>query len=181
MTYNGCISSGVWTIPYFLDHVSISLDKTMANYDNILILGDLNSTMSDRPMKNLCELYNFENLITEPTCYKNPDNPRSIDVILTNSKNSFHNPMAIETGLSGHHEMVITVLKNYCKKGTCLKYRPYKHFDMPKYRNILKENLENFDKEIMSYEDFHEIFIRVMDRYAPIKTKKVGKQWTIHD
>ena len=29
---------------------------------------------------------------------------------------------------------------------------------MPKYRNILKENLENFDKVIMSYEDFHEIF-----------------------
>ena len=40
------------TISYFLDHVSISFDKTMANYDNILILGDLNSTMSDGPMKN---------------------------------------------------------------------------------------------------------------------------------
>ena len=44
---------------------------------------------------------------------------------------------------------------------------------MPKYRNILKENLENFDKEIMSYEDFHEIFIRVLDRHAPIMTKRV--------
>ena len=44
---------------------------------------------------------------------------------------------------------------------------------MAKYRNIFKENLENFDKEIMSYEDFHEIFIRVLDRHAPIKTKKV--------
>ena len=29
---------------------------------------------------------------------------------------------------------------------------------MHNYRNILKENLENFDKEIVSYEDFHEIF-----------------------
>ena len=58
------------TISYFLDHVSISLDKTMANYDNILILGDLNSIMSDGPMKNFCELYNLENLIKEPTCYK---------------------------------------------------------------------------------------------------------------
>ena len=44
---------------------------------------------------------------------------------------------------------------------------------MPKYRNVLKEKLENFDKEIMSYEDFHEIFIRVLDMHAPIKTKKV--------
>ena len=88
------------TTSYFLDHVSKSLDKTMANYDNILILGDFNSTMSDVPMKNFCELYNLENLIKEPTCYKNPNNPSSIDVILTNNKNSFQNSMATETGLS---------------------------------------------------------------------------------
>ena len=56
-----------------------------------------------------------------------------------------------------------------------MKYRSYKHFDMPKYRNILKENLENFDEEIMSYEDFYEIFIRVLDRHAPIKTKQVRR------
>ena len=163
------------TTSYFLDHVSKSLDKNMANYDNILIIGDLNSTMSDGPMKNFCEIYNLENLINEPTCYKNPDNPSSIDVVLTNSKNSFQNSMAIETGLSDHHKMVVTVLKNYCKKKEPLtiKYRSYKHFDMPKYRNILTENLENFDKEIMSYGDFHEIFIRVLDRHAPIKTKRV--------
>ena len=48
--------------------------------------------------------------------------------------------MAIETGLSDHHKMVITVLKSYCKKRepVTIKYRSYKHFDMPKYRNILK-------------------------------------------
>ena len=112
----GAYNPAYETIPYVLDRVIISLDKSMANYDNILILGDHNSLMSDGPMKNFCELYNLENLIKEPTCYKNPDNPRSIDVILTNSKNNFHNSMAIETGLSDHQKMVITVLKNYCKK-----------------------------------------------------------------
>ena len=104
------------TTSYFLDHVSKNLDKIMANYDNIVILGDLNSTMCNVPMKNFCELYNLENWITEPTCYKNPNNPSSIDVILTNSENSFQNSMAIETGLSDHHKMMITVLKTYCKK-----------------------------------------------------------------
>ena len=38
------------SISYFSDHVSKNLDKTMANYDHILILGDLNSTMSEVPM-----------------------------------------------------------------------------------------------------------------------------------
>ena len=43
---------------------------------------------------------------------------------------------------------------------------------MSKYRNNLKKILENYDKETMGYEDFREIFIRVLDRHAPIKTKK---------
>ena len=47
---------------------------------------------------------------------KNPNNPISIDDILTNSKTSYQNSAAIEIGLSNHHKMVITVLKNYCKE-----------------------------------------------------------------
>ena len=53
----GAYNPAYETISYFLDHVSISLDKTMANYDNILILSDLNSITSEGPMKNFCELY----------------------------------------------------------------------------------------------------------------------------
>ena len=92
--------------------------------------------------------------------------------------------MATGTGLSDHHKMIITVIKNYCKKKepVTIKYRSYKNVDMPKYRNVLKEKLENFDKEIMSYEDFHEIFIRVLDMDAPIKTKKVrGNNAPLYD
>ena len=39
---------------YFLDHVSRGLDKLMADYDNMLIIGDLNSCMSETPMKHFC-------------------------------------------------------------------------------------------------------------------------------
>ena len=101
---------------YFLDHVSRGLDKLMADYDNMLIIGDLNSCMTETHMKNFCELYDLENLIKQPTCYKNADNPSSIDLLLTNRKNSFQNSMTIETGLSDYHKMIITVLKTYCKK-----------------------------------------------------------------
>ena len=33
-----------------------------------------------------------------PTCFKNLDFPRSIDVMLTTSYRRFHNPCVIETG-----------------------------------------------------------------------------------
>ena len=67
-------------------------------------------------MKDFCETYNLENLMTEPTCFKNPDNPSSIDVILTTRVSSFQNSMTIETGLSDHHKMATSVLKIYFKK-----------------------------------------------------------------
>ena len=57
-------------ISYFLSHVNKGLDKFLGNYDNILLLGDFNSTMPERPMKNFCELYDLQNLIKGPTCYK---------------------------------------------------------------------------------------------------------------
>ena len=160
---------------YFLDHVGRGLDKLMADYDNMLIIGDLNSCMRETPMKNFCELYDLENLIKQPTGYKNADNPSSIDVLLTNRKNSFQNSRTIETGLSDHHKMIIAVLKTYCKKREPIKrtYRSYKRFDWPNFRNVLKQNLVLFDKECMNYEDFHEIFMKVLDKHAPQKTKLV--------
>jgi len=127
------------------------------------------------PMKIFCDLYDLDNLIKQPTCYKNACNPSSIDVMLTNRKKSFKNSVAIETGLSDHHKMIITVLNVHCKKNepTKRKYRSYKTFDNTEFNNILKLNLELFDKETMSYEDFHEILMRVLDEQAPLKTKMV--------
>ena len=160
---------------YFLDHVNQSLDRSMANYDNILILGDLNCTASDVPLKNVCELYDLENLIKEATCYKNANNPNSIDVMLTNGPDCFHNSIAIETGLSDHHKMIITVLKIYSKKREpiTINYRSYKRFDISKYKNDLKQSLERCNQESMKHEDFHNIFMIVLDVHAPMKQKIV--------
>ena len=66
-------------------------------------------------MKDFCERYNLENLIKEPTCFKNPNNPSSIDVMLTNRKNSFQNSMTVETGLSDHHKLTVSILKIFFK------------------------------------------------------------------
>ena len=54
-------------------------------------------------MKDFCEIYNLQNLIKEPTCFKSVQNPTSIDLILTNKSTSFENSFALETGLPDHH------------------------------------------------------------------------------
>ena len=170
-----CYNNKRENIVNFLSHISIGIDKYLSNYDNFLILGDMNVNMLDINMNNFCETYNLENLINKPTCYKNARNPSSIDVILTNRPIRFANSMVIETGLSDHHKMVLTVLKSYCKKSAPIitSYRNYKHFDENSFRRDLIYNLENFDKSIMKYEDFKNIFMDALDVHAPLKKKTV--------
>ena len=63
-----------------LDHI---LDFYMLKYDNFLLVGDFNS-MNNSAMCEFSDTYNLKNLITKPTCFKNPLNPSLIDLILTN-------------------------------------------------------------------------------------------------
>ena len=71
----------------------------MANFENFLLLGDFNSEIEESHTKEFCNIYNLNNLITEPTCFKNPLNPSFIDLILTNRHRSFQQSTMIETGL----------------------------------------------------------------------------------
>ena len=163
------------TISYFLSHVGKALDKLLGNYDNILIIGDFNSSQTETHMKIFCETYDLENLIKVPTCFKNVNNPSSIDVMLTNRKNSFQNSMVIETGLSDHHKMTVSVLKTFFKKKEPIeiKYRSYKKFIEADFRNDLSNSLQSFSPETMQYENFHEIFMKVLDTHAPTKQRIV--------
>ena len=49
--------------------------------------------------------------IKDAICYKNTENPSSIDLILTNNPRSFQNSCVIETGLLDFHRMVVTVME----------------------------------------------------------------------
>ena len=90
-------------------------------YHQILFLGNFNAGVEDLSVKSFSCSLNLTSLINKPICYKNPDKPSCIDVILTNFPRSFQNSCAIETGLSdfysGHtyedNSQKITT-KNYC-------------------------------------------------------------------
>ena len=55
-------------------------------------------------------------MINRPTCFKNPEKPSCIDLILTNCPRSFQTSCAIEIGLSDFHKLVVTVMKTTYKK-----------------------------------------------------------------
>ena len=80
-----------------------SLDLYSAHYENTILIGDFNVSIDDPHIESFCESYRFKSLIKDPTCFKNPESPSCIDLILTNNPYSFQNSWVIETGLSDFH------------------------------------------------------------------------------
>ena len=158
-------------ISKFLDHVGKELDRFLPQYENLLLLGDFNSEMSEQDMKDFCETYNLTNLITDPTCFKSIENPSCIDVMLTNRSLCFESSRTVETGLSDCHKMTVTVMKKHYKRlePVTINYRDYKSFDGDKFRTDLKERLAK--SESLSIENFKTMFYEVLDLHAPKKQK----------
>ena len=61
-------------------------------------------------------MINTTSMIKKPTCYKNPDKPTCIDLILTNCAGSFQNSCVIETGFSYFHKMVVALMNTSYRK-----------------------------------------------------------------
>ena len=87
------------------------MDGFSKNYDNVIILGDFNTCINDNAMKSFCSLNDLTSLIDQATCYKNPDKPTRIDLILRNRRNYFQQNNVFETSLSDFHMKVVTELK----------------------------------------------------------------------
>ena len=72
-----------------MNELGKALDIYLHKYDYILLIGNFNSEISERSIHDFCNVYNLESLSNTPTCFKNPENPSCINLLLTNSKNNF--------------------------------------------------------------------------------------------
>ena len=113
-----------------------SLDLYSAEYEHFIIVGDFNTEVTQTSMKVFCDSYEFKSLIKDATCYKNPENPSCIDLILTNNPNSFRNSEAIDIGLSDFHKMTVTVMKTTFEKlkPNIIHCRDYRKSSNDKFR-----------------------------------------------
>ena len=128
----------------YLSIVGRSSDSYMSSYDNFLVIGDLNSEIA---MSEFCETYILQNLVKDPTCYKNPSKPTYIDLILTNFHKLFQHTQTIETGLSDFHKLTLTVLKTHFPraKPNIINYRDYKGFVNNYFRSELLQETKSSD------------------------------------
>ena len=126
------------------------------------ILEDFNMEPSDSILKTFMQSHTLFNLIKSNTCFKGRGS--CIDLTFTNRKFCFKNSSTFETGL------IYSILKTTFKKEDSkhLIYRDYKNFNNEYFHNDLKNGLSKCPK---NYESFENVFVTVLDRHAPRKTK----------
>ena len=128
-------------------------------------------------MNEFCEIYNLENLVNKPTCFKKPINPSCIDLILTNRKDSFQKTIVLETGISDHHSMAVTTLKTRLKKQSpkIITYRNYKSININTFNNELDKELKNINisNKHITYDLFKTCFMSI-PYYRKLTLKKIN-------
>ena len=73
-----------------LDTIRKSLDALSTKYENIVLLGDFSTcVVDDDALQLFWKFYSLYSLIKQSSCFKNPENPSCIDLILTNKPRSF--------------------------------------------------------------------------------------------
>ena len=95
------------------------------------VISTINQKKKNR--SNFLNTYNLKNIVKQKTCFKNPDRPTCIDLILTNSSRTFQDTYAVETGLSDFHKLVVTVLK-YTQGRIQNEHVSSASFNVKKYR-----------------------------------------------
>ena len=81
-----------------LKEIGGNIDAFSSNLDNLILLDDFNVDPTEQHMKDFSLIYNFKNTIWDKTYCKNPENPKCIDLIMTNMSKFFQNSPAVETG-----------------------------------------------------------------------------------
>ena len=157
---------------YYFQCIGNALENYVTKYDKFILAGDFNAEEKEIIMSNFLGTYGLKSLVKENTCFKSIDNPSCIDLILTNSYNSFQHTAVLSTGLSDCHKMVLTVLKITFSKAKPkeLFYRDCKKFSDIDFRLDLKNTMnENKEFTTSHFSHFQQIFLVVLDRHAPIK------------
>ena len=102
-----------------LKNICKTLDNFNSTYDNRVLLGDFNAEPEEESISEFLQFtnfYNLKSLVKRNTCFKYPDKPTCIDLILTNCPHSFQNTDTFETGLSSFHKLTFIVLKPHFPK-----------------------------------------------------------------
>ena len=130
--------------------------------------------MEDSPLNTFGEIYKLRNLIKEPTCFQNPDNPTCTDLVLTNKPLSFKSSDR-DRELSDFYKMIVAVMKMHFPKMKLqvVRYPKYTKFNNETFLDLIRHEL-NVQGQFLNQKGintFSTICTEIFDKHAPKKTR----------
>ena len=121
---------------YFCYHSGKILDNFSIKYDHFVLLGDFNVQENETILSEFLNAYNAKNIVKNKTCFKSIENPSCVDLIITDKPGSFQHTNVFEIGISDHHKLVTTVMKEKFTKALpkYAHYPNYKKFNEQDFR-----------------------------------------------
>ena len=167
--FQGYTKNNVIAISSFRKFISPKkLSQPISTESNLATISlrtiQFNSEPSENAIIEFCKVYRLKNLVKGATCYKNPEKPSCVDLILTNRPRSFRGCHIIETGPSDFNKMTVTVMKmNFQKQGPrVVHYRDYKSFNTQSFRQDVFANLHEENIKKNQLEKFPNVFKKVL-------------------
>ena len=123
-------------------------------------------------ISEFCGTWNLQNLVKDPTYYKNPSKPTCVDLILTNFSKSFQHTQTIDTSWSDVCKLTLTVSKTHFPrvKSNIVNYRDYKGFVNDFFRSELLQEINSSDLDITNFKDLQYTLQRALNKYASLKS-----------
>ena len=161
------------------------LDFIHANFEKVILMGDLNFdykfdvSLSSNPVYNIECLYDMKQLITEPTRVT-VTTSTLIDVILSNVSQLHVKSGVYQIGMSDHY-LIFSVLKGTKMKSNHreITFRNYRKFNVNDFIYDLSEcetltDLEWTQNEFeCKWVEFKEAFMKICNKHAPIQTRRL--------
>ena len=145
------------------------LDHYCRQYKNFVLIGDFNCKIGDDVINDFVDSYELASLVRRPTCFKS-DNPRCIDLILTNTKSSFQATTTMKNRTVGlpYHDCH-RFKRGPVKRGPkIISYRDYSRFGTLDFRTHLIHMLSS---ELGGNEDcgaFKAVVMAVLNEHASV-------------
>ena len=169
----------------FFDEYAEFLCKCEAENKELIVLGDLNCDVSKTPLDNqtrklqfLCSLYQFDQLINEPTRVT-PTSASVIDLILTNKPENISQSMVLFTlGYLHDHSLIFAIRKHTLPKSgktspMVREVRDFKHFVQNDFiHDIFQlpwDSINQFASPNTSWQVWKSLFLEALDRHAPLR------------
>lgn len=158
-------------LPYFLKYLSLVIEFYSKDYESLIIMGDFNDTPTCSSISSFMTSYGLYSMLNTPTCFKSPGG-RCIDLILTNKKHSFQKTQSVETGISDHHHLICTMLKQTFDRAPpkVISYRSYRNFSTDSFKSDLVRALA---EETLpgSFSSLHYSLATTLQKHAPCKKR----------